>query len=370
YSAAINGLANPWAPFSSRIDWEIAKWAKLCGAGSTAFSDLLAIEGVHEALQLSYKNSNELNCVIDKKLPGHPAFQHCEVIVAGEVFELFCRNIIECIKALWGDVDFAEHLLVEHEQHYVDVDQTIHLYFDMHTGKWWWCTQRELEAKTGKKGCTIILVIISSDKTQLTVFRGKSAYPVYMTIGNLPKYIRHKPSHQGQVLLAYLPISKLNHIKNKSACCHTLANLFHACMKYILKPLETAGIDGVHMTSGDGIVQCCHLIYATFVGDYPEQLLITAVKTGQCPTCPADNNKLGDPASVGAPCELAKILEVFNTISQGPTVFTQACREAGVKPVQHPFWENLPFLNIYQSIAPGILHQLYQGVIKHLISWL
>jgi hypothetical protein len=42
---------------------------------------------------------------------------------------------------LWGDVDFAEHLLVEPERHYVDADQTIRLYFDMHTGKWWWCTQ-------------------------------------------------------------------------------------------------------------------------------------------------------------------------------------------------------------------------------------
>jgi phage FluMu protein Com len=40
--------SNPWAPFSSQMDWEIAKWAKLRGAGSTAFSDLLAIEGVSD----------------------------------------------------------------------------------------------------------------------------------------------------------------------------------------------------------------------------------------------------------------------------------------------------------------------------------
>ena len=48
----------------------------------------------------------------------------------------------------------------------------------------------------------------------------------------------------------------------------------------------------------------------------------------------------------------------------------QACREAGVKPIQHPFWENLLFLNIYQSIAPDILYNLYQGIVKHLISWI
>ena len=30
---------------------------------------------------------------------------------------------------------------------------------------------------------TVILVVISSDKTQLTLFHGKTAYPMYMTIG-------------------------------------------------------------------------------------------------------------------------------------------------------------------------------------------
>ena len=46
YRAALDNSSNPWATFSSQMDWEIAKWAKLRGAGSTAFSDLLAIEGV------------------------------------------------------------------------------------------------------------------------------------------------------------------------------------------------------------------------------------------------------------------------------------------------------------------------------------
>lgn len=35
-----------WAPFTSKIDWEIARWSKLRGPSSTAFSDLLKIDGV------------------------------------------------------------------------------------------------------------------------------------------------------------------------------------------------------------------------------------------------------------------------------------------------------------------------------------
>lgn len=66
---------------------------------------------------------------------------------------------------------------------------------------------------------TIIPVIISSDKTQVTLFRNKSAYSVYLTIGNLPKDIHSKPSQGGQILLGYLSTSKLKHIKNKAARC-------------------------------------------------------------------------------------------------------------------------------------------------------
>ena len=191
-----------------------------------------------------------------------------------------------------------------------------------------------------------------------------------MTIRNLPKHIQRKPSRQGQVLLAYLPTAKLDHIPNKSAQRRTLANLFHACMKFILKPLEKAGIDGILMTSGDGVVRRCHPIFATFVRDYPEQTLVGDLKNRECPTCPVPHDELGNHDSAGPPRELGEILEAFDTIHQGPTEFTWACREAGVKPIQQPLWENLPFLNIYQSIAPNFLHNLYQGVVKHLISWI
>jgi hypothetical protein len=35
-----------WAPFATRMEWELARWAKLRGPSSTAFSELLKIDGV------------------------------------------------------------------------------------------------------------------------------------------------------------------------------------------------------------------------------------------------------------------------------------------------------------------------------------
>ncbi|KAI0736336.1 hypothetical protein C8Q72DRAFT_985880 [Fomitopsis betulina] len=358
---------NPYAPFASRLDWEITHWAKLRGSGSTAFSDLLAIEEVHERLGLSYKNTDELNKIIDDQLPNRwPVFKHFEVCVADEKLAVFARGILECTEALYGDTEHARYLVVAAERHYADADQTVRLYHGLHTGKWWWETQAQLEEEN--PGATIVPIILSSDKTQLTLFRNKTAYPVYLTIGNLPKEIRRKPSCRSQILLAYLPTSRLEHIKNKTARRRTLANLFHACMSMITEPLREAGIKGVPMTSGDGVTRRCHPILAIYVGDYPEQVLVTATYTGDCPICKCPHSELGC-----YPCIYGyrDVNEVLDTLAFfGTADYKDKCDRVGIKPIQHPFWEHLPYVDMFRSITPDVLHQLLQGVIKHLLSWL
>ena len=48
YATSLGDLSssNPYSPFSSKIDWEVAQWAKLHGPSSTSFAELLKIDGV------------------------------------------------------------------------------------------------------------------------------------------------------------------------------------------------------------------------------------------------------------------------------------------------------------------------------------
>ncbi|KAG2148156.1 uncharacterized protein EDB93DRAFT_1240504 [Suillus bovinus] len=293
---------NPYAPFNSRVDWEVARWAKLCGPTSTAFLDLLTINGVHEKLGLSYKNSRELNKIIDKQLPGRPKFRREQIVIAGEAFDIFYRDIIECVKALYGDPDFADFLVFSPEHHYADKEQT-----------------KKLDQC--KPGATIILIIISSDKTQVTMFRNKTAYPIYLTISNIPKEIRRKPSHCAHILLTYLPTTCLEHITNKASRCRTIANLYHACMGHILAPLEEAGLDGIVMKSGNGILRHGHPLFSCFVGDYPEQVLATGVKATECPKCNIPPDKLGSIATPFKMHNLDVVLDALAAIDHGDIKF-------------------------------------------------
>ena len=206
---------------------------------------------------------------------------------------------------------------------------------------------------------------------QLTLFGSKSAYPVYLSIGNIPKDLRWKPTQRALMLLGYIPTTKLEHIDNKSAWRHALANLFHACMQKILAPIETYGKTGIPMVTGDGIWHQCHPILATFIGDYPEQSLVACTYNQRCPKCTVPRDELKS-ATTYPLCDPKAALSVYAHSNGDPTTFHAACRSAGLKPTYHPFWQHLPFTDIFLSITitPDILHQIHQGVAKHLIGWL
>lgn len=53
---------NPYAPFTSKTDWEMARWAKLRGPSSTAVTELMQIENV-SLLTLLYYIYNDLRVV-------------------------------------------------------------------------------------------------------------------------------------------------------------------------------------------------------------------------------------------------------------------------------------------------------------------
>jgi hypothetical protein len=121
--------------------------------------------------------------------------------------------------------------------------------------------------------------------------------------------------------------------------------------------------------SVDGIWRRCHPIFAVFIGDYPEQGLVTCTYNGRCPKCLVSRDQIGEFRSFPLRTT-SDAMKTYCLADEEVHVFHRACREAGVKPVFHPFWESLPFADIFQSITPDILHQLLQGVAKHVIAWL
>lgn len=94
-----------------------------------------------EKLGLSYRTTGELNDIIDHKLHGSIPFRCKELIIGNERLQLYHRDILLCIRALYGDPAFAHDLAFAPEQHYTDHEQTHRVYNEVYTGDWWWAVQ-------------------------------------------------------------------------------------------------------------------------------------------------------------------------------------------------------------------------------------
>ncbi|KAG8919803.1 hypothetical protein FRC02_001369 [Tulasnella sp. 418] len=279
--------------------------------------------------------------MIDHHLPKVASWLKLMVKLDGDddEYTIFYCNPLECIKALYGNPAFTDKMAFAPEKQWSDEEKTSRLYNEMHTGNWWWETQD----KVNTPGATIIPVIVSTDKSQLTTFSGgKEAYPAYITIGNIPKSIRRKPSLNPQLIFAYLPTEQfaLKNLSKQDQRC-AKARLFHAAFKEIFKSLEVAGREGVKCSSGDG----------------------------KCPCLPKSLGVYAHTDDLRTQSQTLRVLRVASKAGNQKQE-ESILQQQGVTGVLEPFWKNLPHTDIHQSITPDILHQLYQGMIKHLTRWI
>ncbi|KAI6010552.1 hypothetical protein EDC04DRAFT_2871165 [Pisolithus marmoratus] len=175
------------------------------------------------------------------------------------------RDPLEAIKALLGDPALAKHIVYKLKCIFTDATKEKRVYNEMWTSSWW----EEMQ------GSCVAPVIIAMDKTQLTQFSGgQQAYPVYLTLGNIPCAIQCKPSMQACMLIAYLPVEKfVGHNLSKAVQSVRTHRVFHKSMRLLLEPLIKAGLEGIEIVGGDRHVHKVHPILACYIADYLEQCL-------------------------------------------------------------------------------------------------
>ncbi|KAJ7106620.1 hypothetical protein C8R44DRAFT_834329 [Mycena epipterygia] len=288
-----------------------------------------------------------------------------------ERLDLWWRDPVECVAELIGNPAFKDAMRYAPQKLYADKDGKVEVIDEMWTASWWWEIQVSgrvgLYNKRLPPGSTIAPLILSSDKTMLSNFRGdNSAWPVYLSIGNIGKETRRQVSAHATVLIGYLPIPKFDCF-DKNTRSLAKYRLFHKCMATIMESVIKAGTSGNDMVCADSLVRNVWPIFAAYVADYPEQCLVSCCKENRCPICTVRPDERGDHKD-------HPLRDVRDTLflmqRQQAGEKDTAFETAGMRAVYPPFWADLPHSDIFQAFTPDLLHQLHKGVFKdHLVKW-
>jgi len=99
---------------------------------------------------------------------------------------------------------------------------------------------------------------------------------------------------------------------------------------------------------------------------------VTCSKYGTCCKCQQDADHLqeSEPETRRTGWWTLEAIEKARKVAKGSTYqFHQVCMEQNISGgIFIHFWKDFPFTDIHMA-TPDILHQLYQGVFKHLIGW-
>ncbi|KAH4614842.1 hypothetical protein HBH82_006400 [Parastagonospora nodorum] len=161
---------------------------------------------------------------------------------------------------------------------------------------------------------TVVPIIISVNKTQLSLISGDRSTPSTLLAGFIPTTKIHNPLLKSQV--------------------------YHYCIGKLLSPLENAAKSRILLACADGRTRQCYPTICAILADYEEQVLLTSVKKNRhCTRCTRT--------------------EQFTQLQQ------ERCLNKGHDDFVHPVncfrWKHHNF-NIHVSLATDTLHLLLKGL--------
>ncbi|QRV89130.1 hypothetical protein RhiJN_17148 [Ceratobasidium sp. AG-Ba] len=345
---------SPYDPmWKNEIIFKRGAWLGNVHVSNTDRNDFLAQKNTG----VPWRNVRDFFRDVDQ-LPHGPGWRTSHLrLPSGVIVDLYYRDAVELVKMLIQTRRFNKHMRYAPVREWASKQRCKRIYGEMWTAQWWWRIQNALGRG---RGATVAPVILSCDKTQLSRMSGnRQAWPVYLTIGNISKNLRRRPSKHAMILLGYVPVTDLTGNEE--------SQFFHDCVKIMVESMISAGKNRVEMFCADGGIRTVFPILAAFIADFAEQTLVACAIRSRCPICLVPENRRGDIDTEYDHRNLEDLLKAWQLFEDGNG---SALDNLGLHHVL-PFWRNLPFANMSTSITPDLLHQLHRGMAgDHLVKWM
>ncbi|KAF9782579.1 hypothetical protein BJ322DRAFT_1157393 [Thelephora terrestris] len=366
--------SNPYYPFLSKGEWEIAGFFTHCGLSMKQIDEFLSLSLI-TGLALSFHCARTLRGKVEL-LPSGPPWKSTTVSIPGyttkDPLVLYYRDPMECIEFLMKNPLFSGKIQYQPRQDFdVSGDRT---YGDWITSDGAWDLQCRLPSHS-----TLLGITLSSDKTRLSAMTGdRVAHPLLITLANIDSSVRSSISSHTFSLLALLPVLKF--VGVKKGLHGVIENrLTHSCLDFITHPLKIASQDGAWLSDYAGNTRFCFTPLVAYIVDTPEATALTGVAGKTSHLTMATFREFGDPIR-HQPRTAASILTSLNTLasefdpSQVATYTSNAKALFRLNGVNLPFWRDwfLPdgtLPNPHQIFPIEILHHLHKSFWDHDVKW-
>ncbi|KAF9503250.1 hypothetical protein BS47DRAFT_1369673 [Hydnum rufescens UP504] len=181
---------HPFFPWKSHMEFKVVAWMTDTALSQAHIDHFLNLEYVQKNnITLSFTSAKEMHHQTENAMANGPLWKSQVVMLeeAGDEPQImfFC-DPVQCAQELFGNPLFSGEM----DYKAIEVFKTngvTHIYHEMVTGKLWNKTQGSIFEV---EGATLGGIILSLDKTHLSVFSGsKVMHPIYMILGNIQKHV-------------------------------------------------------------------------------------------------------------------------------------------------------------------------------------
>ncbi|KAJ6468344.1 hypothetical protein C8R45DRAFT_1055287 [Mycena sanguinolenta] len=350
----------PWVPFRTRLDFEVAEFAQENMLNQAATNKLIALirRCAANLEEFTVKNYDDMNKQWDAASKKCTDFEKYNVVVPYKKtlpsFEMFARPLWSWALDLIQDPCLAPCFVWDAVKMYRhNGTMFVRFWDEPWTADAFWNIQSLLPDNEDAKLCSFI---IYADKSQLSSFGTQKAYPIIARLGNIVVGIRNGNGWGSGQVVGELPIVADDTAEAKKKGYVDFKNaVWHESFFKLLESIAVHSKMGVWTKCGDGKTRWLFPVVLILAADYEEASVMTLIRgvggNYPCPVCLVKKDEQSD----------LTIAAVEKARSLTSDAGEELLKDLGERKVDNVFWR-IAYSDPHHAISFDRLHSHHSGL--------
>ncbi|KAG2093553.1 hypothetical protein BD769DRAFT_1615706 [Suillus cothurnatus] len=362
----------PWRPFRTRIDFEVAELAHEAALTHEQIDRLIRLIHRSRCELFTLRNHKDVRNTWDAASYKLTPFTKEEVVVpfrgVDQTFQFYHRSLWDWAIDLLQDPEVGPHFVFDAQQlSKFDGEKFVRFIHEPWTANMFWEYQSKIPADAKP-----LAFILYADKAKLSSFGRAKGYPVVARCANLPTAIRNGEGLGGGRVVGWLPIVKEDKKHSgKPAFVNFKNTVWHTSFLKLLACLVPLSKLGSSVKCWDDIVRIFYPIILILSADYEEQVVMALIRglMGKfpCPICLVPREELSKISNVHRlrTSVDAKALRARARESTTLEVREQILSSESLRDVDNSF-DTMEHTDVFRALSFDKLHFNDEGNFDHL----